>query len=208
METYLAIFAIVGALLVGAMSPGPSFILIVQTSAASSRKNGLSMALGLGVGSAIFGLFALLGLQALFEKVEILYWSFKLLGGCYLLYLAYNIWKGASGSLAIDEESKSAKHALHRSFLLGLTTQLSNPKTAIVFASVFATFLNSSLSLWEASVLISLIFLSETLWYGLVAMGFSALKPRQAYLNLKTTIDRFAAGIIAVMGLKLLLSRS
>jgi len=208
METYLAIFAIVGALLIGAISPGPSFILIVQTSAANSRKNGLAMAVGLGLGSAVFGLCALFGVQSLFEKVEILYWSFKLLGGGYLLYLAYNIWKGAKSPLNVSDNIQPRTQSTHRSFLLGITTQLSNPKTAVVFASVFATFLNGSLGLWETTFLISLIFLTETLWYSLVAVGFSAPRPKQIYLGLKTAIDRLAGGIIAIMGLKLLLSKN
>ncbi len=208
MDIYFSIFAIVGALLIGAMSPGPSFILVVQTSAATSRKNGLSMAMGLGTGSLIFGICALLGLQVLFQSVDFLFWSFKILGGSYLLFLAFKIWKGASTKFNLDNQASAKEQSLARSFFWGLSTQLSNPKTAIVFASVFATFLNQNLNLWQTCLLLGLIFLTETIWYCLIALVFSANRAQNTYLNLKTTIDRAAAGILAAMGLKLLLSKS
>jgi threonine efflux protein len=208
MDIYLSIFSIVGALLIGAISPGPSFILIVQTSAATSRKNGISMALGLGMGSTLFGLCALLGLQLVFQTVEIVYWTFKILGSTYLFYLSYKIYTGSKQKLVIEKTAKQQIPPYYRSFLLGLLTQLSNPKTAIVFASVFASFLTNSLNITEAIILLSLIFISESIWYIIVAYSFSTDNNRKTYLRMKTSIDRCAAGIIAFMGLKLLFSKN
>jgi len=60
-----SIFGVIGALALGAISPGPSFVMVARTAVASSRVNALFAALGMGCGGIIFATAALLGLQAL-----------------------------------------------------------------------------------------------------------------------------------------------
>ena len=70
MAGFLPLFAIAGALTLGAMSPGPSFVMVARTAVARSRANGLAAALGMGVGGLIYAVASLLGLQALFAAVR------------------------------------------------------------------------------------------------------------------------------------------
>lgn len=60
METLIALFGILGALLIGAINPGPSFVLVARTAIAVSRRDGLATALGMGIGALIFGSLTLL----------------------------------------------------------------------------------------------------------------------------------------------------
>ena len=62
MESVFTLAAILGALLIGAISPGPSFVLVARISIARSRRDGLAAALAMGVGGVILGGLALLGL--------------------------------------------------------------------------------------------------------------------------------------------------
>ena len=48
MELLFAVTTIAGAILIGAMSPGPSFILVATTAVAVSRRDGLAASLGMG----------------------------------------------------------------------------------------------------------------------------------------------------------------
>ena len=65
-EGLLAVFSIAGAITLGAMSPGPSFVLVARTSVARSRADGLAMALAMGVG----GVMGLLGVKLVFTRLE------------------------------------------------------------------------------------------------------------------------------------------
>ncbi len=188
----------------GAVSPGPSFLLVAQTSIARSRRSGLAAALGMGAGGAIFGTLALLGLQALLAQVAWLYLGLKLLGGVYLVYLAVRLWRGAEEPLAILDQSDTRASVLRGSFLLGFSTQLSNPKTAVVYGSVFAAFLPLSLPAWVFVVLPLMIFATEAGWYVVVALAFSANKPRAAYLRSKKLADRAAGTVMGLLGVKLI----
>jgi threonine/homoserine/homoserine lactone efflux protein len=85
---------------------------------------------------------------------------------------------------------------------------LSNPKTAIVYASVFAAFLPSAPSIRFNLGVISLVFLVEAGWYSLVAMLLSTEAPRRSYLRYKAWIDRAAGGVMVALGFKLVSSAS
>jgi len=65
MTNGVAIAGIAVALLVGAMSPGPSFVLVARTAVAGSRRQGVLAAVGTGMGGVAFATLALAGLQAL-----------------------------------------------------------------------------------------------------------------------------------------------
>ena len=143
MDQYLTIFAIMGALLIGVMSPGPSFIVVARTSLSVSRRAGLAVSLGMGLASTLFALMALAGLHVILEQVAWLYLGVKIAGGGYLIYLAWRIFKGAGEPLEMPDVAVGRPEravALWRMVMMGFLTQISNPKTAVVFASVFATF--------------------------------------------------------------------
>ena len=93
-----------------------------------------------------------------------------------------------------------------RTFLLGLATQVSNPKTAVVYASIFAAFLPREVPLVLALAVPAVIFCIETGWYAIVALALSSAAPRSAYLRYKIWIDRAAGGVMGLLGLRLVWS--
>lgn len=207
MQDLTAIIGIGTALAIGAASPGPSFVMVARTAASSTRANGLCAALGMGIGGLTFAIASLLGLHGLFLAVPSLYWILKIAGGLYLTYLGVRIFRGAKESLIADvPEQKFGSTAAMRSVVLGFGTQLSNPKTAIVYASVFAAFLPENASLAFNFSVAGLVFFVEAGWYSLVAVVLSSTGPRTAYLRLKAWVDRAAGGIMVALGLKLVLS--
>ena len=92
------------------------------------------------------------------------------------------------------------------SFLYGLTTQVSNPKTAIVYASVFAAFMPAAPTLGFDLAVCAAVFAIEAGWYGVVAVVLSSARPRGVYLRAKATIDRLAGGVMVLLGLRLVTS--
>ncbi|MDE1145471.1 MAG: LysE family transporter [Azospirillaceae bacterium] len=203
----VSLLPILAALLLGAMSPGPSFVLVTRTAVTQSRRNGLAAAIGMGVGGLFFGTLALLGLTALLAQVAWLNMALRLAGGLYLLYLAFRIWRGAGAPLtmmagaAADEPASS----LGRAFAVALATQLSNPKTAVAYASIFAALLPASApSAQLLLVLPPLIFLIEAGWYTVVALAFSLEGPRRAYIKAKRGIDQVTGAVMGALGLRLM----
>ncbi|SEL82919.1 LysE family translocator [Acinetobacter sp. DSM 11652] len=203
MESIWILGSIAAALLLGAMSPGPTSIYVAKNSIAISRKHGLFTALGTGLGAAIFGLLAVLGLQAFLLAVPSAYLALKICGGLYLLFLAYKIIKHAKDPIEANH-STSYPMSLRRAFTTGLITQLSNPKIAIVLASIFTALLPKEIPLYFYFVLPMLCFFIDAGWCSLVAVALSAEKPRAVYLKFKKVFDRGAGIVMSVLGLKLI----
>lgn len=206
MDASTAVGAILAALLLGAMSPGPSFVLVARTAIGQSRRDGVASALGMGTGGLLFSLLALLGLYSLLASVAWLYTALKTAGGAYLLYLAWKIWRSAPAPLAVPGTAAQGRRSLLHAFGTGLGTQLTNPKTALVYGSIFAALLPASPPAWVMLGLPLMVFCVEAGWYSAVALCFSSMRPRAVYLRAKPAIDRFAAAAIAALGLRLLLS--
>ena len=204
MESFVALAGILGALLVGAISPGPSFVLVARTSIAASRRDGLAAAVGMGVGGVVLGSLALLGLRTLLTQAAWLYLGLKAVGGLYLIYLGIRLWRGASKPIVVADKGEHADARPRRSFGLGLATQLSNPKTAVVYASIFAALLPVHPPAWMWATLPPLIFTVEAGWYAVVALLFSSARPRAAYLRSKLWIDRLAGSVLGVLGVRLI----
>ena len=107
------------AIAIGAMSPGPSFVLVSRISVANTRLHGLAAAIGMGLGGALFAVLALAGLIALLERVEWLYLVLKVAGGLYLVYLGVMIWRGAAAPISVGSAEGRSMQSLPRSLALG-----------------------------------------------------------------------------------------
>ncbi len=159
----------------------------------------------MALGGALFGTLALSGLTALLLEPEWLYMTLKLVGGAYLVYLGIRTWRGASAPLSVDMAPTLEKKSVLRSFTFAFVTQISNPKTAVVYGSIFAALLPASPPHWLLLALPPMIFFVEASWYAIVALAFSANKPRALYLHSKTWIHRIAGAVMGALGLRLLM---
>ena len=206
MQALPSLLGIGASLLIGAASPGPSFVMVAQTAASTGRANGLQAALGMSIGATVFAVASLLGLNTVLLTVPSLYVALKLVGGLYLAYLGFCMWRDVRQPMPIGPTASpdaGAAQGRRNYVLLGLTTQVSNPKTAIVYASVFVAFMPSAPSMAYNLAVAALVFFIEAGWYAVVARALSAHGPRRAYLRGKEWADRVAGGVMVALGLKL-----
>jgi len=203
MSSMAIFFSVIAAVFIGAVSPGPSFVLVSRIAVSRSRKAGLAAAFGMGTGSVIFATLALFGLSALLMRVEWLYLALKVAGGLYLIYVGIRIWRNAAHDLPIDAPATPAAAGVGRNFLFALGTQLSNPKTAIFYGSIFAALLPAAPAPWLLLTVPPAVFVVETGWYTVVTMAFSSDRPRALYIGSKLWIDRVSGVIIGALGARL-----
>ncbi len=76
-----SLMAIAAVLIMGVISPGPSFIFVARNAVARSRLHGMVTALGTGAGAAIFSIMAMLGLQKVLTAVPELFIGLKVRAG-------------------------------------------------------------------------------------------------------------------------------
>lgn len=161
-------------------------------------------ALGMGTGGLVFALLALAGLAALITQFAWLHRLLQIAGGLYLVSMAWRLWRGASQPIE-EQMQEEMPASLARTYGIACLTQISNPKTAIVYASIFAALLPSRPDQLLVLLLPGVVFLVEAGWYALVALVFSAPMPRRAYLAAKKPLDRLAALVLGGLGLRLVI---
>lgn len=199
----IAFSAIDVAILFGAMSPGVSFLLVARTAMSSSRRAALSVAAGMGFGAFIFAVIALAGLHTLLTLIPSLYTGLKLAGGCYLLWLAVKMFRRPSNRF--NDLTETEEVSASKAFMTGVFTQISNPHTALVFASIFSAALSKNIQPVMYIILPTMAFVIDVLWYAVVACLLSTQGPRQAYIKYRKFIDKLSGGIMALLGIRLLL---
>lgn len=199
---------LIATLALGTVSPGPSFIMIAQTSVARSRAHGVSAGIGIGMGGVCFAAAALAGLHAVMLKVPVVYVALKVLGGLYLCWLGARIFLSARQSLPLSSRLDAEAGSLPKALLMGLATQLSNPKAAIVYAGVFAALLPQAFGISFAVAVLLAVFAIEAGWYVFVAYALSSERPRNVYLRCKAMVDRTAGVVLVALGIKLLISEA
>ncbi|WP_313111404.1 LysE family transporter [Pseudescherichia sp.] len=199
----IALSAIGIAILFGAMSPGVSFLLVARTAMSSSRRAALAVAAGMGFGALIFAAIALAGLHTLLTLVPSLYTGLKVAGGCYLLWLALKMFRRPANRF--NDSAATEDVNVSKAFLTGVLTQISNPHTALVFASIFSAALSKNIQPAMYIVLPSMAFVIDVLWYAVVACLLSTDGTRLAYIKYRKFIDKLSGGVMAFLGIRLLL---
>lgn len=87
MEYLKEFMVIYGIFLLGAVTPGPDFIMIVRNSTGYGSKVGFKTALGVCVGCFITLSYILVGVGVIFNEIPILKEIIKYAGALYLFYL-------------------------------------------------------------------------------------------------------------------------
>ncbi len=198
----LPLASIALANLLGAMSPGPAFVLVLRTALAHGREAAWAPIAGLAVGAAIWAAAALWGLQSLFAALPWLASALPLAGGAFLVHFAWRIWRAASDPSPAAEHGEGPRAGFGQALLL----QVSNPKVMVFFGSVFMAVLPPQLPTAIEVAILAMILAVEFGWYGIVAAVFGSATARAAHGRAKAWIDRAMAVLLAALGARLLLS--
>jgi len=192
--------------LLAVASPGPSTVLVIQTAAVGGRRGGLLAALAMIMGALAWAAAALYGLQALFARFEWLYLAFRIGGAIYLFYLAVMLWRHARDPLPEIAVGPADRTSGWQGFLRALLLQLSNPKIMVFFGSIFLSLLPQNTPAWMDATVLAIVAANEFCWFALLALLFSGGPARAFYRRAKAWTDRVMGGVLAMLGVRLVLS--
>lgn len=201
----LLVFA---AFAIMAGSPGPSNMAIMATAMGDGRKPALVLALGVTTGSFTWGILSAIGVSATIAAHAGALLFIKVVGGAYLLYLA---WRSGRSALrkdaAIADATPAPQQRLHKIYLRGYLMHLTNPKAILGWISIIAIGLAPDAPRQVMFVILAgclLISLSLNCCY---ALAFSTAPMVSAYRRARRWIEGALAGIFTFAGLKLLMGR-
>lgn len=203
--TLTAFLAFAVLTLFAAVSPGPAVIMVARTGLTEGFRTGAMLAIGIGAGGVFWASAAMFGLNILFAAAPALLTALKIVGGAYLIWTGVKLWRGAKTPFDTND-SRSLPRTPLSAFRLGLLTQLSNPKPAVLFSAIFLGTVPPSTPIWVYAALLAVVMCNETIWNILVARIFSTSATRARYISLKCIIDRSFGGLLALLGAKVALT--
>ena len=123
-----------------ALTPGPNMIYLISRSISQGRTAGLVSLGGVALGFIVYMVSAAFGLTALMMAVPYAYDALRIAGVLYLLWMAWqSVRPGGRSPFQLKE---LPQHSPRKLFLMGLLTNLLNPKIAIVYLSLLPQFIN------------------------------------------------------------------
>lgn len=187
--------------LVATMTPGTNTLLVTQLAASNCGSAAGFAAVGVALGSALWALLAVAGVNLIFTAFPVLRISLQVAGALYLLYLATRLWSSGGISATAAAESVAPVAAMR----LGLLTNFTNPKAALFFGSVFSACFPADPSAALLAAAVGVVFVNALCWYGLLAHLFSREPVRLAYLRQRRMAGKVAGVVLGALGLRFLL---
>ena len=142
MPSFEAIITVLIAGFLISASPGPSMMYVLSRSVGQSRAAGFASSLGLAIGGVLLAIGSALGLAVIFEYSSNLYKIVSIAGAGYLLYLGYDMIKGAGKDKLEISKVKSEKFS--KIMYQGILVELLNPKTILFFLAFLPQFVDYS----------------------------------------------------------------
>ncbi|RZI31162.1 LysE family translocator [Pseudomonas orientalis] len=192
---------------VAVVTPGPNFFNTAQLAASCSRRHGVVASAGVATGTILWGLAGGQGIKSLFTAAPTLYLAFKIIGGCYLIYLGLKLFKRSATSMGQSPLPDAARRSLFSAWRLGLLGNLSNPKAALFVATIFASTMPPSPSPVLLTFAVIVMATLSFSWYSSVALLFSSERMATLYSRSRKWLDRFAGGCYVLFGSHLIANR-
>ena len=181
-----------------AMPVGPIGVLVIRRSLSEGRSIGIASGLGAASADGIYGLIATLGLGLVSSLLANVQFYTRLIGGAFLLYLAWMIYRAKPSRQAAKVSGSSWWGA----YLSTLALTLSNPATILFFFGVVAG-LGVRGSAWA---IVPGFFLGSASWWISLSVVASAFGTRltPAHLrvvNIASSLVILGFALYALLGL-------
>ncbi|CAH0532413.1 Threonine efflux protein [Vibrio stylophorae] len=189
--------------LLGAMSPGPSLVIVAQHTLASGRKQGVLTAWAHALGIGFYALLTLMGLALLIEAHPTAFRVVSYAGAAYLIWLGIGALRSTHGIGAKLAAGKPAPW--YAGMRDGLAISLLSPKIILFFTALFSQFVSPSQGQEGAFLIVMTPWVVDGLWYTLIACLLSHPKFLPWVRRRAVMIDRLSGIILIALALRVLM---
>ena len=148
--------------LLGAMSPGPSMVVVINNAVFKNRFHGILTSLGHGIGIGLYAFFAVLGIAVIIKTNIFVFNTIKMLSIIFLMYLGFKSIVTSDDQLDFNEKNYKGSMT---SFFQGLSISLLNPKIFIWFLAIYSQFMSVENGIIFNTYLILTAGIVDTIWY-------------------------------------------
>ena len=164
----------------GAISPGPSLVVVLRNTIVGGRSRGIMTAIGHGTGFSIYAFVAVMGLSSVLLANDKVFYLLQGTGALFLIWLAF-------------------KMRVYRGFLEGFMIAFFNPKILVFLVAIFSQFINSDITNSDRFIMAIIAGIIDTIWYVLVAAALAGTNFIDSLRANEVFIDRFIGIILLIL---------
>lgn len=204
---YLALIGSISVIhMLGVMSPGPDFFVLIRNTLQYSKKTGQWTTVGFGIGVFIHILYCYAGLSLLITQTPIIFTGLKIGVMIYLSYLGILSFTSKPIHLELNYTHKSTFISPCKAIRIGFLTNILNPKAAMFFVSLFTIVLKPETPTWVVIVLGIIMVGSTIIWFSSIAHLLSQDAILRKYEKYYGLINKVFGIILIAVGLNIVLS--
>ena len=213
MDTFWAFLALSIIVIV---TPGPDTAVTSRSALFGGTRGGVFTALGVSTGQAVWALATSAGIVALLVASEPVFFSVKMLGAAYLVYLGIMslvsaFRAGGWNGMAAPGEAQPPRRArlgAGAAFHQGLISDLSNPKMAAFFTSLLPQFVpagvSGSVASFWAFAWLGLVFCAMTfVWLAAYSWAVARAGDFLRRPRIRRTLEAVTGTVLIALGLRL-----
>ena len=197
----LIFLKILAVCLLGAMSPGPSMVIVINNAIFKNRLNGILTSIGHGVGIGIYALFAVLGIAFIIKTNLYVFNVIKFLSIIFLVYLGVNLVI-TDDKLEFDGKDINSGFT---SFLQGLSISLLNPKIFIWFVAIYSQFMSVDNDMIFNTILILTASIIDAIWYVILTLLVTTNIALDFIKDKSVLLQKFVGSVFIIIGALLLI---
>lgn len=204
---WLNIFSVLIVFTLAIVSPGPNFIMVVNTALSDSRRAGVYTSLGVATGSGLFALTGMLGLILVINSLPHFAVFVRIVGGSYLAWLGYNMIRSSRNQSQPDTDVQTDTVLVLQplaAYRIGLLTNLTNPKAWAFYFSLFTLVMTPETPFWAKASLNLAMFVISFAWYASVAVLITDNRIRPIFLRVQPAVQSILGVVLIWLGGRLL----
>ena len=186
----------------GAISPGPSLMVVLRNTMIGGRRQGVMCALGHGLGFGMYAGMAVFGLIVLLEEAPNVFTALQLIGCVLLGWYGWSMWHANHENLFNEDIGSGAQ-----GFAEGFAIAFFNQKIALFLVAVLAQVLQPDMNLLSKAAVGLLGMTIDAVWYLLVALVLTGtpwldrLKEKAALIHRITALVLWGFGLSVLFNL-------
>jgi threonine/homoserine/homoserine lactone efflux protein len=188
------------------VTPGPDTALTIRNALLGGRRAGLSSALGVSSGQAVWALATSVGLAALLAASEPVFVALKLAGAAYLVFLGlHSLWAAVRRRSYPPPDGAQPGGGLvpRAAYRQGVLSNLANPKMAVFFTSLLPQFTSGGPAFAGLLALGLLFSLLTLVWLGAYAVAVARAGRLLRRPAVRRALDAVTGAVLVALGLRL-----
>jgi len=210
-----ALWTFWGLVMLMTITPGIDTAVVIRSVITRGRRGGVLAGIGCGLGLFVHAAAVAVGAAALLQVSNLAFEILKILGAVYLIVLGVITWRqsivsrraGHDSGTGVEgtgsSSSASPPRKIRNPMLVGLTTNLTNPKAPLFFLSLLPQFLPSNpiAALPVALALAIVPVVTSCAWLSVVALGLNKVLPLLVAKNWQRLQERIIGTVFIGLGI-------